>query len=328
MIAWPAVSYTTLFAHVLDGHGGSRAIDADGVVSWGPEDGQLWVHVDLTQPGTPEWLIALPGVDQEVLEALVAEDTRPRTLVLHDGVLMNLRGVNRTEDADPEDMVAVRLWIQPSCVITARRREMRTPSTLSGALDRGEGSATLGELLVGLTGTLAQLAEPVLDELEDHIDHLEELIFDCDPREMRDPLADCRQTIIHMRRFLHPQANAIADLARARGAWMNGEERESLQHVADRVTRQVEDLEAMRERASVVQDQLTSTQSAQLERRMFLVSIIATLFLPLTLVSGLLGANVGGIPLANSDTGFWVICAITLILGAVQWIVLRRLKWI
>ncbi len=328
MIAWLTVSYTTLFAHVLDGRGGSRAIDAESVFTWTPEDGQLWVHVDLTDPATHGWLSSLPSVDEEVLGALVAEDSRPRTLVLHDGVLMNLRDVSGNADGDPEDMVAVRLWIQPDCLISAQRRALQTPSAVSKTLQQGKGPASVGELLVEAIRILAHLAEPQIDRLEDHVDHLEESVFDCDPNELRDPLAECRQTIIHMRRFLHPQSNAIADLAGARGSWMSAEERESLHHLADRVTRQVEDLEAMRERASVVQDQLASTQSAQLERRMFLVSIIATLFLPLTLVSGLLGANVGGIPLAGSNQGFLIICGVTFALGVAQWIVLRRLKWI
>ncbi|MFC1356909.1 MAG: hypothetical protein G8D58_09745 [gamma proteobacterium symbiont of Phacoides pectinatus] len=72
-----------------------------------------------------------------------------------------------------------------------------------------------------------------------------------------------------------------------------------MREIADHTLLFLEDLDAARERASVTQEELLHHLSEQAERRMFLLAVITTVFLPLSFVTGLLGINVGGIPGAD-----------------------------
>jgi zinc transporter len=98
--------------------------------------------------------------------------------------------------------------------------------------------------------------------------------------------------------------------------------------VSDRTTRFVEDLDAARERAAVVQDELNTRISDQMNRTMYVLTVVATVLLPPSLITGLLGINVGGIPGSDSSWGFGIVIFLLVILAMVEIAVLRRLRWI
>jgi len=113
-----------VFAYQLDGKGGGKAIDWQSIRAWAPGDPLIWVHLDLTQVNVQQWLMKESGLDPVVAEALLIEDSRPRFLNLDPGVILILRGVNLNPGANPEDMVSVRMWIEPTRIITMRGRRV------------------------------------------------------------------------------------------------------------------------------------------------------------------------------------------------------------
>jgi zinc transporter len=86
-----------------------------------------------------------------------------------------------------------------------------------------------------------------------------------------------------------------------------------------------EELEAIRDRAQIVQDQIMDRRAETMNSQMLLLSIVAAIFLPLGLLTGLLGVNVGGIPLANSSWGFAIVCAILIVVSIGQIWLFKRL---
>jgi zinc transporter len=105
-------------------------------------------------------------------------------------------------------------------------------------------------------------------------------------------------------------------------------QRSRMREVADRTMRHVEDLDAVRDRTAVLQDELTTQMSEQMNRTMYLLTVVATVMLPLGFVTGLLGVNVGGIPGADTPWAFAALCAILAVLVAVEVVLLRRLRWV
>lgn len=70
-----------IFAFALDGSGGGTRLDLDGIKHRRPEDGTLWVHLDYTGSAAKDWLQDDSGIEPVMVEALTAEETRPRSLV-------------------------------------------------------------------------------------------------------------------------------------------------------------------------------------------------------------------------------------------------------
>ena len=197
-------------------------------------------------------------------------------------------------------------------------------------LDQGKGPKSVGEFLSLLSDRLAVRMEPLIAEIDDRIDALEDEVLERHDPALRDRLATGRRQAIVLRRYFAPQREALLRLTGDPEAapWLEPRERHLLREIADRITRYVEDLDAGRERASVVHDQLANHLSDELNRGMYTLSVIAAVFLPLGFITGLLGINVGGMPGVDSSWAFAAVCALLALLAGLEIWLLRRLKWI
>ena len=83
----------------------------------------------------------------------------------------------------------------------------------------------------------------------------------------------------------------------------------------------------IRERAQIVKDELVNALSDRLNRNMYVLSVIASIFLPLGFFTGLLGINVGGIPGAENSEAFYIFCGLLVVLVIAQIIIFKKLKW-
>ena len=89
--------------------------------------------------------------------------------------------------------------------------------------------------------------------------------------------------------------------------WLTDLDRARLREEAERIARLVEDIDADRERAAVTQEELSNRLAEETNRTMYVLSLVAAIFLPLGLLTGLLGINVGGIPGTESPWAFTIV---------------------
>lgn len=317
-----------LSGYLLDGNGGCREISFQEIESWKPEDGLLWVLVDRGSGAGRRWLDEGAGLPDIVCDALVKEEVRPRCLVMHDGILVVLRGVNLSPGEQPEDMVSLRLWVEENRVIDLRHRKLRTLSEVRDKLGAGVGPRAMGDLVLELADTMLNGMEPAVDHLEEEIDELESGLRDGHGQGIREKLSSIRRRTIRLRRYLSPQRDAFARLRVEPLPWMEEHHKQRVGEVIERLTHIIEDLDWVREHAGVAQDELASLQSEAADRNMYRLSIIAAVLLPPSLIAGLLGANVSGIPLSDSPWGFPALCLAIGGLAALELWILRRFRWI
>lgn len=290
-------------------------------------DGVLWVHLLMSEERAQEWLSKESGLDPLVVEALLADETRPRCEPFGEGLIVNLRGVNLNPGADPEDMVSIRLWVDSRVVVSVRLRRLMAVEDIRSEIERGHGPRTTCSFIDELTSRLGDRMWPVIDDLEDRLAEVEDVVLTTKTRQTRTVLATIRQQAIGLRRFIGPQREALARLSSVDTAWMDDMTRRHLRESFDRFTRGVEDLDAIRERAAVVQDELTNHLGDEMNRRMYALSLIAGVFLPLGFITGLLGINVGGIPGTDISWAFLAVCVIIVVVVVFEVVVFRRLKW-
>jgi zinc transporter len=288
---------------VLDGRGGARDVAAPEDVA--AEEGVLWVHMDLQDDGSRAWLAERSGLPDAMAEALLARESRPRSIVTDDGVLVVLRGLNLNPGEDPEDMVSARVWIDRARILTTRRRRVMSVQGVYQSLQTANGPRTQGEFLAMLVERMADLIGEFVDQQEAVLESAEaQLAGVKDFVAFRQNLADLRRRIASVRRFLMPQRDALDRLCRHTGSLITDSETGALREEADRITRYLEDLDLARERAVVLQEEFLSQIAQQQNTRVYVLSIVTAVFLPLGFVTGLLGMNVGGLPGTDSAFGF------------------------
>jgi zinc transporter len=226
-------------------------------------------------------------------------------------------------------MVSVRLWIEPSRIITARHRKLMAVDDIRRQIAQGKGPKSAAEFLVALVGMLIDRMSPVLEELDETGDALEDMVVTGEWQEIREKLVTVRRQAIGLRRYLAPQREALSRLQGESLPWLGNREKLKLREISDRVIRYVEDLDAVRERAAVIQDEVGNRVSEQMNKNMYLLAIISAILLPLGFLTGLLGINVDGMP-GSSDTpwAFYTVAGVMGALVVIELVVLRKLKWI
>ena len=327
--AWvPAAATAGLVtAHLLDGRGGSREVSWAEIDAWSPPDGPLWMHLDYTDENAARWVRERSGLDELAVEALLADETRPRAASLGEGLLVTLRGVNLNPGADPEDMVSVRAWVDEHRILTTRKRRLLSVEDLRAAIRRGKGPVTAPELFVDLAERLVTRMADVISDIDDRLSDLENDLAGANDRAVRTATAHLRRQIIELRRYLAPQREALSRLVAERAPWLSQSSRLHLRETADRMTRYVEELDLARERAVLIQEQLTNALAEQMNRRMYVLSLAAAIFLPLGFITGLLGINVGGIPGTEDPWAFLIVVVIIGAIGVGEFLWLRRRRW-
>ncbi len=311
----------------LDGAGGDR-LGWDEIRADKPEGRLRWIHLDYEDRHAIKWLSEEANVSKITREALLAHDPRPRALQSGDGLMIVIRGVNGSSEAHPEDMVSLRIWLEADRVISLRHRKYDPARHLRERITKGEGPSRVAELLHQLYDLSLAPITMLVDQLDRDVDALEDEVLSGDEGDIRARLSLVRRQSIALRRHIGPQKATLLDIGKHNLSWMTDIDRLNFGEAAEQQTRIVEELDSARERAAVTAEELAGRLSELMDRRLYVLSMIAAISLPLGILTGLLGVNVGGIPLQANSYGFVLTCALLSGLTVLQIYLFRRLKWL
>ncbi|MEM7070991.1 MAG: zinc transporter ZntB [Pseudomonadota bacterium] len=287
-----------------------------------------WVHMDANHANTRKWLENQSSyLDPLICEALLSDETRPRMTQINNGVLVILRGVNLNPKSNPEDMVSIRLWIDAHRIISVCKRKLKAISDIEEKIKAGKGPKNSGEFICMLVSKLFERIESVLTDLDETTDNIEEKILDNADINLRESIVEVRKQAIMFRRYMAPQRDAIGQLQMADLDWLDNVHRRYLQEAYNHVTRYVENLDAVRERAQIVKDEFANILADRLNKNMYVLSVIAAIFLPLGFLTGLLGINVSGIPGGDYIYAFWIFTGLLVAIVIFQVMIFKWLKW-
>jgi zinc transporter len=325
----PADTNGFIHAYKLTGGGSGVAVpEKDLAESWENCSNPVWIHVDYSQPKVQEWVQTHSGLDDVVVEALLAEETRPRVIGIGDGLLICLRGVNLNPGAEPEDMVAVRLWIDRQKILSSTKRKIMSIDDLAASIEQGKGPEDTGNFLVELSDLLIQRMGETVDDLELQMDEQEDLLIEGKTEGLRYEVSELRRETVSLKKHMAPQREALTRLATEKIDWLTEDNRRYIREVNEHLIRHIENLEAVRERAALTQEELLSRVSEELNTRMYVLAVVASIFMPLSFLTGLFGINVGGIPGAHQPYAFAAFMAILGVIFIFQIIFFRKKNWL
>ena len=218
-------------------------------------------------------------------------------------------------------------YLDPHRIVSMRRRRVGAAVELEAAVQEDNGPRSAGAFLAALVAALGAKVDPVLQALDEAADAMEEQVVTAPDAALQHPISDIRQRAIGLRRYLAPQRDAVAAILAADVKWIDRLSRRHLTEEHDRLVRQVEDIEAIRERGQVMKDELSSSVADRLNRNTYFLSVIAAVFLPLGFLTGLMGVNLAGIPFADSVWAFGLFAGLLVAVVAVQVVVFRWLRW-
>ena len=315
-----------LWSYRLDGQGSGHLQGRLGS-SDEKSPGFDWFHLKSDETDSAVWMQEI-GLDEHVIETLSALETRPRMAMLAGGVLINLRGVNTNPGSDPEDMISLRVWFSDKTVVTARRkgRKLISIEDVRARIENGSGPKTPGGFISMLTEHLANRIGDTVDSIDDDLTQIELSMDEDNIKPVQQNLSAIRLQAVEIRRYLAPQREALSELYRTRGI-LSEDVAYDLQFQTDRIIHHVEDLDLAKERAVVLQGELQNRLAEKQNARMYVLSIVAAIFLPLSFLTGVFGVNVAGMPGLEHPNAFNILTGSMLVLAIALIAYMRWKKW-
>lgn len=239
---------------------------------------------------------------------------------------MTLRGINLNAGDEPADMVSLRIWMTPQLMLTVRRQRNFLMEDLQTQIDEHDAPPTPSRMLARIIEkNLTRLEDSAL-ELEDIADRMEEEIYE-QGRHSSQELAPLRRTVIKLRRHVGPMLDALEGLTLTQTALIPPLMALRFRDSVSRAARALDELTEVRDRLTALSDHLDMMQSVRLGRNGYLLSVAATIFLPLGFFTGLFGVNLGGMPGLEWEWGFYALCAAMAVLSVLLILLLRWIRW-
>src|SRR5262245_3078892 len=139
-------------------------------------------------------------------------------------------------------------------------------------------------------------------------------------------LSAIRRMLVRLQRLLAPEPSAMFRMLNRPSEWVPLGDAERLRQAADELSSSVSDCMALVERVRLLQEEASAAIDQQTNRILFILTGVTVVTLPMTIIPGFLGMNVGGIPLREQAGGFWIVVAFVLGLAGLGTFLLVRAR--
>jgi zinc transporter len=289
--------------------------------------GFLWLHFNLTHAGALPWLQRHGGRSDDDVESLREGSRSSRIERSGDALLGVINDVTFDFSWDASDVATLWLWVTPRCVISARRHPLRAVDRLRAAVKHGEALTTPVALLDHLLRDQADELQHIARRAAERVDDIEDELLAGKLGAHAGELARLRRLSVRLQRLLAPEPAALLRMLANPPAWVPAHDLQSLRQASEEFAVVLRDIGALQERIKLLQEETAAQMADDNNRSLFVLTMVTVLALPINLVAGLMGMNVGGVPLSAHPHGFWWVVSLIALatLGLGTW-VMRRFR--
>jgi zinc transporter len=311
---------------VFDGKGGVTPVASGNKVPRVPARGFILVAGKPHAADFKAWLREEIGTFNADL--LTARSMRSRCTVLEDKAFAILQFVRSDAKVDTIGRQFASFWIEKGRVIVASELDIPEFFGFAQWEQTHHAPASPADFMARLCLKATDRIEPLIEQLGDRLDDVEEKLFEQKREDSREALTRLRRSLIGFRKLLWPQRDVLDTLEIEDLSFFSMRDRAQLREAASRSARLGDELQMLSERAVLVHEQIIDSRAEEMNRAMLVLAAVTVVFMPLTVISGILGMNLAGIPYATSPYSFWVVAVSLVVLGAgtVWW--MRRSKWL
>ena len=314
---------------------GNREIDTMEAAAWlaeqratparGADAAFCWLHFNLAHTGAMPWLAEHADLSSEFFE------------LVRDG--MHSTRIERTEQAlvavvndahfdfnfEPADISTLWISVERHLVVTARQQPLRAVDKLREAVKAGQPLRSAAELFEHLLRAQADVLVEIVRGATERVDAIEDQLLTRRLEHRRARLGALRLLLVRLQRLLAPEPASLFRLLQHPPRWMGETDVQELRQANEEFSLVLRDMSTLEERIKLLKEEIAAEVGESNNRSLFVLTMVTVLALPINILAGLFGMNVGGIPLNQHPNGFWIIVAIVVsftVLAA--WLTLRR----
>lgn len=315
-----------VFGYGFDAEGGNAVLTAKTVTdAMTARSGWVWLHFNLADKRARDWIDLNAPLPEAAKELLLEADDHLRLSAEDDALFGVFADFRRELTRGTQDIAHLKFALAGRLLVTGRRQSLQSIEDLRRALSRGERMWAGEALLEWIFDNFADQVTAMNRELAERLEVIEERVVDdrVDPEDLR--VGPIRRVALRLNR-------QVGGLRIHFAALVDNPERDlpedvfaMTERVALRLTSIGRDVEAIQERARIIQEEASAKSAEHMNRQLSALSALTALFLPATLVTGLFGMNTHGLPFDAHDQGFWLAAFVAAIGSGLVYLVLRRM---
>lgn len=289
------------------------------------ESSFLWLHFNLSHTGALPWLKQHAGLSDGFFEMLSDGLHSTRIERTEEALIAVINDVHFDFSFDPSDISTLWINVEQHLVITARRQPLRSVDKLREEVKRGQPLRSAVELLEHLLRAQADVLVDIVRGVTERLDHIEDQLLANRLDHKRARLGALRRLLVRLQRLLAPEPAALFRLLQHPPGWMTELDVQELRQSSEEFSVVLRDMTTLQERIKLLQEEIAAQVNEDNNRSLFVLTIVTVLALPINIITGLLGMNVGGVPLAQHERGFWVVVMIVLTVTVIAgWFAFRK----
>ena len=287
--------------------------------------GFVWLHFNLAHAAAQKWMREHLSLSDQFYESL-RDGSRSTRVELDDDTLVAVVNDVHYEFAfEPSDIPTLWLSVGQRLVVSARLQPLRSIDRLRDAVKRGARLNSSVELLVHLMHDQGDVLVHIVRETTTRVDGIEDSLLSGRLEKKRADLGSLRRLLVRLQRLLAPEPAALFRLLKKPPSWVLEGDLQDLHQSTEEFNVALSDMAALQERIKLLQEEIAGRVAETSNRTLFVLTVVTVLALPINIIAGLLGMNVGGIPLNEHPYGFWIVVAIIAsFTGIAAWLAFRR----
>ena len=273
-------------------------------------EGFLWLHFNLSQASTEKWLHAHTALPPEFYEALHQGSRSTRIELADDALIAVVNDVLHGFAFDPSDISTLWLHVSPHLIISARKKPLKSVDRLRQSVQHGALIQTPVELLTHLLRDQADVLIGIVRDAVSKVDLIEDDLLAGRLNYKRENLGNLRRVLVRLQRLMAPEPAALFRLLQRPTSWMKEADIQDLRQSSEEFSAVLVDMASLQERIKLLQEEIAAMINEKNSRSLYILTIVTVLALPINIIAGLFGMNVGGIPFAENTEGFWMVVSL------------------
>jgi zinc transporter len=308
--------------------GATREVTAEGIVEALAQRGVVnWLHFNLTDARARRWLLEATFLPAALREVLLEHDDNRRIEPTDDGLLMVVSDFTYEDESDPSEVAPLWCYAGSNLLLTARVHALKSADELRLQMRSGVAATSGIDLAAQLLDIRSARVKRLASEMVAQLDEVEDEILAGNIKEQRQQLGRARRLCARLRRQFAPERSDLSRLVHRQSVQLPAQDRAVLESCAETLGFAIEEIAEIYERAKLLQEELASRLAENTGRNLYVLSILTAVLLPMTLVTGIFGMNVAGLPGLSGPESFWWVMILIIASGGATLAVLfwRRL---
>lgn len=291
----------------------------------------FWVHISASDLRGRRWIEAQTALPEEAREVLSGPVAEQRLHALGDalwGALVDYaQDFGQEIDSDApsaEDLTQLRFAVGPGYVITTRRKPSRSAAAVRRRAIQGKPFTDAYELIEAIVDESMEAMDSAIELLTEDLNEVEDRVLDDDIRDERQRLGVLRRALMRVHREVNGSLRMVSRFD------SKGQSAPAAQAVVQRLALRLDscnqEVHSTEQRARLLQDEIVSKLTTETNRQLYILTILSTLLMPPTLITGVFGMNVKGLPFSDEPgVGFLYALAICLVAALFAWMLMWTL---